>query len=424
MPIPAIEEAILGTIIGCKDPKSLKRIDPEYFTDPLIQEAVKFCKDTNTVDYVLIDNHLLNFPNYQGAAYLNNLPNVVVDSDAFNQYVKVLKDSYLQKKLQQSLASAVSQESVSAQMSSVKNALTDIESELAAESGISYKVSDYNDEVLDNILAVSELGGAYSGIPSGIKSLDNMLSGFQKTDMVVVAARPGVGKSSLITTIAQNLSVIKPEAVVVIFSLEMSRPQLIQRMLSSFARIPGQKIRSGHLSLQEWARLLYAKSLLSKCNIYIDDKSAVTIEYIYEVLLAIKAKTGRIDLVFIDYLQLMRSNSRHNSKTEEVTSISGSCKAAAKEFNVPFIVLSQLSRANEQRINKRPQNSDLRESGAIEQDADIILFLYREHMYTPTPENEYLAELIISKHRNGPTGTIPIAYIKEFTRFENLIYNN
>ena len=424
MPAPALEEVLLGTLLGCKDVKHLKSVQPEYFTNPVIADAIKFCKENNTLDYFLLDHKLLKVDGYGGINYLNNLPNCYVDSDAFSSYLRTLKSDYLAKKFQHTLANSVYGKSVDDQISAVKSTVVGIEAELAVGNNRSYKVSDYSDEVLDGVLKVSELNGAYSGIPSGIKTLDNMLSGFQKSDLVIVGARPGVGKSSLITTIVQNLRTIKPDEVVVIFSLEMSRSQLIQRMLSGLGMIPLLKIRSGNLSLQEWARLLYAKSLLAKCNIYIEDRSAITIEHVYEVLSDIKSKTGRVDLVFIDYLQLMRTQFKHINKVSEVTELSGSCKMAAKEFNIPFIVLSQLSRGSQQRTNKRPQDSDLRESGAIEQDADVIMFLYRPHKDEPTPDNEYLAEIIVSKHRNGPTGTINVAYMKEFTRFENLIYNS
>lgn len=421
MPVSAIEEAVFGTVLWSGDVKALKLLQPEYFTDSVLRTAVEFCKSNNTLDSYILDNTLLNNESYSGYQYLKGLPNFNLTSDKFSEYLRTLKSESLSKKLQHDIANAVLGKPVDQQISSTKAIVSGIEEELRNANTKSYKVSEYRSDVLDSILELSELGGAYSGIPTGIKGLDTMLSGFQNTDLIIVGARPGVGKSSLITTIAQNIHVLKPEAVIVIFSLEMSRKQLIQRLLSGFGRIPLQKLVSGNLSLQEWARLIYANSILAKCNIYIDDKSAITIDHVYEVLSDIKSQTGRLDLVFIDYLQLMRSNNRHMDKRSEITELSGNCKMAAKEFNIPFVVLSQLSRSPQNRTNKRPQDSDLRESGSIEQDADIIIFLYRPHKDDPTPDNEFLAEIIVSKHRNGATGTINAAYIKHMTRFENII---
>lgn len=419
----AIEKVIMGSLLQSRDPKHLKLVSSEYFTDKILKETVQYCITNNTLDKYLIDAHLSKFEEYTGDTFLDSLPSVGVDLPQFKEYVRTLKSKYFESVLARKLLSATTGDmDLSGVLSSIKQEILSIESDMSVGGDAdSYRVSDSNSKVLDRILEIAELDGEYSGIPSGIKSLDGMLSGFQNTDLIIVGARPGVGKSSLITTIAQNLHTVKPEAVTVIFSLEMSREQVIQRMLSGIGRIPLQKIRSAKLNLNEWARLLYAKSVLDKYNLYIEDRGGITIENIYEVLREIKAKTGRIDLIFIDYLQLMRTKNHHVNKATEVTEISSSCKTLAKEFNVPVIALSQLSRAPQQRTNKRPQDSDLRESGAIEQDADVIIFIYRDFMYTPTPDNEYLAELIVSKQRNGPTGTINVAYLKEFTRFENLI---
>lgn len=419
----SIENVIVGSLLNGRDPKHLKRVSPEYFTNSIFREVIRYCIDNNTVDIYLIDNHLSKLESYPGSDLLPSLPKVSIDTQDFKNYLKALKSNYFEAILTNKLVSATTGKSdIESALSSLKSEIGNIERGLSSGgSADSYKISEENSEVLDRILEIAELDGAYSGIPSGIKTLDGMLSGFQKTDFIIVGARPGVGKSSLITTIVQNLNIIKPEAVTVIFSLEMSKGQIVQRLLSGIGRVPLQKIRSSRLNLNEWARLLYAKTVLDKYNLYIDDRGGITIEHVYEVLHEIKSKTGRIDLVFIDYLQLMRTKTSYQNKVTEVTELSGSCKTLAKEFNIPVIALSQLSRAPQQRTNKRPQDSDLRESGSIEQDADVIMFLYRDYMYNPTTDNEYLAELIVSKHRNGPTGTINLAYLKEFTRFENII---
>ena len=418
----SIENIIVGSLLSSGDPTHLNIVLPEYFTNGILREAVRYCIQNNSVDKYLLDNHLSKFESYPGVDFLTGLPKVSLDTDEFKKYLKALKSNYYESVLASKLASAARKGNLEDTLANLKNEISSIEGGLSSNNAAeSYKISESNSLVLDRILEIADLNGEYSGIPTGIKTLDIMLSGFQKTDFIVVGARPGVGKSSLITSIVQNLSVLKPEVVTVVFSLEMSREQIIQRMLSGIGRVPLQKIRASKLNLSEWARILYAKTLLDKCNLYIDDRGGITIEHVYEVLHEIKSKTGRIDLVFIDYLQLMRTKTQYQNKVTEVTELSGKCKTLAKEFNVPVIALSQLSRSPQQRTNKRPQDSDLRESGSIEQDADIIIFLYRDYMYNPTPDNEYLAELIVSKHRNGPTGTINLAYLKDFTRFENII---
>ena len=292
---PSIETIVLGSLLDSRDPKYLKLVDPEYFTDSVLREAVRFCKEKDTLDIYLLDNHLSKIDDYKGIDYVNSFSKVHINSDQFKSYLKALKSNYFEASLANKLLSATSGKTdLETALASLKKSITNIESELSLNGDAnSYKISENNGLVLDKILEIAELEGAYSGIPSGIKGLDNMLSGFQKTDLVIVGARPGVGKSSLITTIAQNIHNIRPETVTVIFSLEMSKEQIIQRMLSGIGRVPLQKIRSSKLNLNEWARLLYAKSILDKYNLYIDDKGGVTIEHIYEVLREIKSKTGK-----------------------------------------------------------------------------------------------------------------------------------
>ena len=261
----------------------------------------------------------------------------------------------------------------------------------------------------------------YTGIPSGFKEFDDLTSGFQNSELIIIAARPSVGKTAFALNIAQNVG-IRQKKSVAIFSLEMSKEALIQRMMCSEARIDSQKLRKGFLSDEDWAPLTTAAGKLAEANIFIDETPAITDMKLRAKARRIQSRHG-LDIIIVDYLQLMTSTKRRNEgKTQEISEISRSLKALARELNVPVIALSQLSRAVESRsrTDKRPILSDLRESGAIEQDADVVAFLYREELYNPDTENKGIAEVIIQKQRNGPTGTIKLKFFDKYTRFENL----
>lgn len=260
-----------------------------------------------------------------------------------------------------------------------------------------------------------------TGVPSGFPDLDEKTSGFQRSDLVIVAGRPSMGKTAFSLNVAQHVA-IEERIPVGIFSLEMSKEQLVQRMLCSEARVDSHRLRTGYLSDAEWPKLTTAAGLLSEAQIYVDDSPAIT-------MLEMRAKARRlkadvdVGLLIVDYLQLISGPARAESRQQEISLISRSLKALAKEINVPVVALSQLSRAVEARGGRqqhRPVLSDLRESGAIEQDADVVLFIYRPEFYEKSPENAGMAEVIIGKQRNGPTGTIRLAFIDQYTRFEAL----
>ena len=256
-----------------------------------------------------------------------------------------------------------------------------------------------------------------TGVPTGFTDLDRYTSGFQPSDLVIVAGRPAMGKTSLALNIAQYVGT-KTEKTVGVFSLEMSKEQLFLRMLTSEARIDAHKFRGGYLGSEEYKKLSEALGVLGEARVFIDDSSSISV-------LEMRAKARRLksehslDLLVVDYLQLMTGRGRFENRNQELAWISRSLKQLAKELKVPVVALSQLSRAPESRSEHRPQLSDLRESGALEQDADVVLFIYREDQYDRKPENENTAEIIIGKQRNGPTGTVRLAFLKEITRFEN-----
>ncbi len=257
-----------------------------------------------------------------------------------------------------------------------------------------------------------------TGLPTGFVDLDEKTSGLQKGDLIIVAARPAMGKTSLCLNVAQHIA-HKTGETVGIFSLEMSTKQLVLRLLCSDARVDSHKLRTGNLQEKDWARLAKAYAELSNARVFIDDSATITPLEMRAKCRRLKAEHG-LGLVIVDYLQLVSGAARAENRQQEISSISRSLKGMAKELDVPLVALSQLSRAPEARTDRRPQLADLRESGAIEQDADVVMFIFREEEYRPSEENRGIAEIIIGKQRNGPTGTLRLAFIKEFTRFENL----
>ena len=254
--------------------------------------------------------------------------------------------------------------------------------------------------------------------PTGLTDLDEKTSGLQPSDMIVLAARPGMGKTSLALNIAEHVAV-EAGLPVAVFSMEMPGAQLATRFLSSVGRIDQHKIRTGKLTDEEWQRLTYALGKLHEAPIFIDETPGLNPTDLRARCRRLHRQCGRLGLIVIDYLQLMTSLKESDNRSAELSEISRSVKSLAKELHVPIIALSQLNRSLEQRPNKRPVASDLRESGAIEQDADIIMFIYRDEIYNPDSPDKGMAELIISKHRNGSTGTIRMTFLGEFTRFEN-----
>jgi replicative DNA helicase len=276
------------------------------------------------------------------------------------------------------------------------------------------------DQLLEKVQEMSGRTTVITGLATGFKELDEMTSGLQPADLIIVAARPSMGKTSLALTLAQNAAVIAG-AVVGVFSLEMSKESLVMRMLCSEGRVDAHRFRGGYLHREEWARLAGALGTLADTKIYIDDTPGISVLEMRAKARRLAAEQKRLDLIVVDYLQLMSGSSRRiESRQQEVSLISRELKGLAKELNVPLVALSQLSRAPEARSDHRPQLSELRESGSIEQDADLVSFIFREEQYNRTEENAGMAELIIAKQRNGPTGTVKLAFLKEFTRFENM----
>jgi len=359
-----------------------------------------------------------------GASYLTSLANAVPTAANINHYVNIVKEKSILRGLINNATKIVS---LCYETEGNIDELVDNAEKLIFEVRDSKPRGGYihlKELIKDSIETIDRLYQKkehVTGIPTGYVDLDIKTAGFQHSDLIVIAGRPSMGKSALALGIAEYAGVIE-KIPLAMFSLEMSKEQLVQRMLCAHAKVDAHKVRTGFLSPSDWPRLTAAAGKLSEAPIYIDDTPAISVMELRTKARRLKAHHD-IQLIILDYLQLMRgSSSSIEGRQQEISEISRSLKALARELRVPLIAISQLSRAVESREGHRPQLSDLRESGAIEQDADVVALILREEYYNPNPENEGVAEVIIAKQRNGPVGTIKLAFIKEYTRFENLAH--
>ena len=357
-----------------------------------------------------------------GVAFITNLTYGLPHFANIAHYAKVVRDKSLLRNLIKAtnkITSAALEEEDEAEiiLDQAEQAIFALADERTRQ-GFSH-VKPVADTLLEKVQEMAGRSAVLTGLTTGFHDLDQMTSGLQPSDLIVVAARPSMGKTSMCLTIAQNAA-IHAQAVVGIFSLEMSKESLVMRMLSSEAHVDAHRFRNGFLSRDEWARLAGALGTLAEAKIFIDDTPGISVLEMRAKARRLAAEQKKLDLIIVDYLQLMSGSRRAESRQQEVSQISRELKALAKELSVPLIALSQLSRAPESRTDHRPQLADLRESGAIEQDSDVVAFIYREEQYNRTEENAGIAEIIVAKQRNGPTGVVKLAFLKEFTRFENM----
>ena len=274
-------------------------------------------------------------------------------------------------------------------------------------------------ESFERITALYEAGEEITGVPSGFRDLDRLTSGFQAGNLVIVAARPSMGKSAFGLCAASNIA-IRHQLPVALFTLEMSKAEVTQRLMCSEAKVESQRLRSGKLAPDDWPRLTAACDKLAKAPIYVDDTGSITMMEIRSKARRLKSKEPTLGLIIVDYLQLMTSGSNVESRVQEVSQISRNLKVLARDLDVPILAMSQLSRAVEQRHDKRPILSDLRDSGSIEQDADLVAFIYRDEYYNEDSDQQGLAEVILAKHRNGPTGIEKLSFLKRYAKFADL----
>ena len=428
------ERSVLGAILLHNDAFNLAAevLDSQdFFRDAhrrIFDKMVKLVERGDAVDLVTLKEELGRageLDEVGGPAYIAALVDGVPRSTNVEHYAKIIKEKATLRNLifsaNKILATAYdAEEEADTILDQAEHAIFAIADDKIRDGFVSLR--DLAQGSLDTIEKLHAHKELVTGVPTGFIDLDEMTSGLQPADLIIVAARPSMGKTSLVLNIAQHVGT-KTNMTVGIFSLEMSKEQLFLRMLTGEARIDAHRLRGGFLGERDWGRLSEAIGTLSEAKIFIDDTPSIGV-------LEMRAKCRRLasehklHLIIVDYIQLMQGRGRFENRTLELASISRSLKGLAKELGVPVVVLSQLSRAPESRSDHRPQLSDLRESGALEQDADVVVFIFREDQYAdknaaPT-DAQGTAELIIGKQRNGPTGVVKLAFIREFTRFENL----
>jgi len=359
-----------------------------------------------------------------GVTYLTNIAGSVPTAANIEYYSKIVEEKAILRRLIQTASNIVTstftkEEEVEEVLDEAERSILEVSNRKNANSF--KQIRDVLIEVYENIEQLHNQQGDVTGVPTGYRDLDRMTSGFQKNDLIIIAARPSVGKTAFALNIAQNVA-IKTDENVAVFSLEMGAEQLVQRMLCAEGNIDSQRLRTGKLQEDDWEKLTMAMGSLSHAGIFIDDSASVRVSDIRSKCRRLKQEHG-LGMIIIDYLQLIQGSERSKeNRQQEVSEISRSLKALARELEVPLIALSQLSRGVESRQDKRPMMSDLRESGSIEQDADIVGFLYREDYYDSESEDQNIIEIIISKQRNGPTGTVQLAFAKEYNKFVDLDY--
>lgn len=362
-----------------------------------------------------------------GLAYLGEIANNTPSAANIRRYAEIVRERAILRKLvavgDEIAAHALEPRGRDASLilDEAEGKILGIRDEGSRQSGGFTPIQPVLGQVVDRIQELYDRDNpaAVTGVPTGLVDLDKMTSGLQATDMIIVAGRPGMGKTSFALNIAESVA-LEAQLPVAVFSMEMPATQLVMRFISSVGRLDQHRLRTGRLNDDEWQRLSFALGKLHEAPIYIDETPGLN-----PIDLRARARRlhrqcgGKLGLIVIDYLQLMSSHKETDNRAAELSEISRSVKSLAKELNVPIMALSQLNRSLEQRPNKRPVMSDLRESGAIEQDADIIMFVYRDEIYNPDTQDKGKAELIIGKHRNGPTGMVPLVFLGEYTRFEN-----
>ncbi|HEY9032479.1 MAG TPA: replicative DNA helicase [Pseudomonadales bacterium] len=434
------EQSVIGGLLLANqrwdDVASLLSADDFYRTDHrnIFRTMECLVEAQQPLDVLTLADKLRSFDLLEkcgGLAYLSELAHHTPSAANIAAYARVVQEKSLARKLLLA-AHNIEQMTRSPEGREVKDILEEAERQLVAIS--ENRAKDGGPRIVNHILAstleqleyLTTNKGKLSGLSSGFTDLDKLTNGLNRTDLIIVAARPAMGKTSFAMNLVEA-ALLKNDEVkpVVVFSMEMSSEQLMLRLLSASGGIDQGRMKRGDLNADDWASLSAVIQKLNGKPLYIDDTPALTPNEVRARIRRIQREHGEIGLVMVDYLQLMQVSGRSEGRTAEISEISRSLKAMAKEFNCPMVALSQLNRGLESRPNKRPQMSDLRESGAIEQDADIIMFIYRDEVYNPDKiESQGRAEIIIGKHRAGPTDTIHLAFIGRETRFANLAYDS
>ncbi|CAM4436567.1 MAG: replicative DNA helicase [Paenibacillus macerans] len=425
------EQAVLGAILLQSEAliTAMERVRTEDFYDKphqLIFEAmVQLGEESKPIDLVTLTAKLKDrgeLEDIGGVSYLAKLAHAVPTAANVDYYARIIEEKSMLRRLIRTATQIVSDgyaggEDVSGMLSDAERSILEISNRSSGSGFVA--IRDVVMEVFDRVEQLHQNRGTTTGIPSGFVDLDRMTAGFQRSDLIIVAARPSVGKTAFALNIAQNVAVRAKETVA-IFSLEMSAAQLVQRMICAEANLDAGIMRTGDFKNDDdWAKLTMGIAALSEAEIYIDDTPGVTVADIRAKCRRLKKEKG-LGMILIDYLQLIHGRGKPGeNRQQEVSEISRTLKQIARELEVPVIALSQLSRGVEQRQDKRPMMSDLRESGSIEQDADIVAFLYRDDYYNQETEKKNIIEIIIAKQRNGPVGTVELVFLKNFNKFAN-----
>ncbi len=424
------EIAVLGSMLLDKDAigRTIELLDETSFyknAHGRIYSTIVSLYDKNkAIDVVTLVEELKKsgtLDDIGGSAYIASIVSSIPTSANIEHYARIVKEKAILRNLISTATQIVSESydnitTIDDLLDKAERMIFDITANKVETTCASIKdVIKSSIETIDNLYRRKE---NITGIATGFHDFDVITAGLQKSDLIIIAGRPSMGKSAFVSCITEHVGIVEKKPIA-FFSLEMSKNQLVQRMLCSHARVDSHKVRTGFLSQSDWPKLVNAAGKLSSSPIFIDDTPSIS-------ALELRAKARRlkaqhdISLIVVDYLQLMQGPRGIENRQQEISEISRSLKALARELSVPLIAVSQLSRAVEQRSDRRPQLSDLRESGAIEQDADVVVLLLREEYYNPTDENKGIAEVIVAKQRNGPVGTLKLAFINENTRFEDL----
>lgn len=421
------EEAVLGAILI--DPDAIIRVATILRPDDFYREkhgwiydaALTLHERREPIDFLTICDELERrgqLSEVGGAAFITTLINAVPTSIHAEHYARIVERTATRRRLIEAagqIAALAYQEAddVEEVVDQAEQILFGVSQRRLARDLVPIKqvLSEY----YDRIEYLTRHQGEMIGIPTGFTDLDKLLGGLQRSDMIILAARPGVGKTSLALNIALNAAKRFHQRVA-FFSLEMSSEQVVQRLISAEAGIDSQRLRRGEIAPDEWGRFVKAASDLAEIHFYIDDTPGISALELRTKARRLHAEVG-IDLLVVDYLQLMRGDGRAENRVQEISAISRALKALGRELNVPVLAVSQLSRGVESRADKRPVLSDLRESGALEQDADVVIFIYRDELYNENTERKHIADLIVAKHRHGPTDTVHLYFRKELTQF-------
>ena len=422
------EKAVLGCMLIDPDavPRAINYLTKKSFYQSIHSKIfecmLNLFEKNNAIDNISVTDELKKsgiLEEIGGAYYITGLSSDAPSAENVEYYTKIIKEketlrTIINTSVKMSTQAYESKEEALEILDYAEQTLFDLSQD--AQRGRFEPIEPILHNVLDNW--GNRKKGTFTGIPTGFIDLDDLLSGLQKSDLIICAGRPSMGKTALALTVARNAAVDYGHKVG-IFSLEMSNSQLVERLITGEAKVDSHLVRTGKLPKNQWKKLAEAAGPLSEANIFIDDTAGLNIMDLRAKARQLKAE-HKIELIIVDYIQLLHAGNRIESRQQEISFISRSLKALAKDLNVPVLALSQLSRAVENRTDHRPIMSDLRESGAIEQDADVILFIYRKYVYSKNEEDKGLGEIILSKHRNGPTGNVEVSFIDKYARFESL----